>query len=70
MAALFYEIILGKPPYEELGRAEVVERYERHDFPSLNEIEPGYATVIKKCWYDYYASIQELEDDLPAAPAA
>jgi len=65
MGALFYEIILGKPPYEELGRIEVVDRYKEQNFPSLDEIELGYATIIEKCWHDQYSSILELEADLP-----
>jgi serine/threonine protein kinase len=70
MAALFYEVILGKPPYGELSRQEVIERYERQEFPSLNEIETCYSMVIKKCWYDEYSSIHELEEDLPLPPVA
>ena len=65
MGALFYEIILGKPPYEDLSRTEVVQRYKEHNFPSLREIEFGYATIIEKCWHDRYYSILELEADLP-----
>jgi serine/threonine protein kinase len=70
MAALFYEIISGRPPFMELNRQEVIKRYERQEFPSLNEIEACYSIVIKKCWYDEYSSIHELEEDLPPPPVA
>lgn len=70
IGALFYEIITGKAPYEELNRVNVVERYKEKKFPSLDEIEPGYAMIIGKCWRDKYTSIQELEADLPLLPLA
>lgn len=65
MGALFYEILLGSPPYEQLCEAEVEKRYREWDFPSLDGIELGYAMIIQKCWRDQYSSIQELERDLP-----
>lgn len=34
-------------------------------FPSLEDIEPSYATIIGKCWHDDYSSIPELICDLP-----
>ena len=52
IGALFYEIMLGKPPYEELSRSEVVQRYKEHNFPSLHKIEFGYTSTIEKCWHD------------------
>lgn len=66
MGALFYEIILGKVPNAELNRSDVVERFKRQSFPSLDEIEPGYAAVIDNCWHDKYSSIQQLEAGLPS----
>jgi len=65
MGALFYEIILGKPPYEKLSRTEVVQQYSERNFPSLDAIEPAYGIIIDNCWHDKYASIQQLETDLP-----
>jgi hypothetical protein len=65
LGALFYEIILGKPPYEELGRDEVIQGYAEQKFPSLEDIEPSYATIIRKCWHDDYSSIQDLICDFP-----
>ena len=70
IAALFYEIILEKPPYEKLGREEVVRRYALQDFPSVEDIEPAYAVIIEKCWHDEYSSIQHLTCDLPQLPFA
>jgi serine/threonine protein kinase len=70
MGALFYEIILGRAPYDELNRAEVVERYKQQKFPSLDKIETGYATIINKCWRDHYSSIQELIAEFPPLPLA
>lgn len=70
IGALFYEIILGKPPYEELSREEVVRRYAVQKFPSVEEIEHGYAVIIEKCWHDEYSSIQQLTCDLPQLPFA
>ena len=68
IGALFYEIILGKPPYDGLEREQVVQRYAEHKFPSLEDINPAYALIIEKCWHDEYTSIQELACDLPQLP--
>jgi hypothetical protein len=68
LGALFYEIILGKPPCEELSQEEVVRRYAEQKFPSLEDIEVGYAMIIGKCWHDEYSSIQDLICDLPYLP--
>jgi serine/threonine protein kinase len=65
IGGLFYEIILGTPPYQELDRADIMARYKHRVFPSLAGIDPGYATIINNCWRDRYSSIQELESDLP-----
>ena len=65
MGALFYEIILGKPPYENIDRAEVLERYRELAFPDIADIAGSYAAIIENCWYDKYSFIQELEADLP-----
>jgi len=65
MGALFYEIIVGKPPFDDLNRAEVVERFKQQTLPSLDAIEHTYATIIANCWNDKYSSFQELEADLP-----
>ena len=70
IGGLFYEIILGIPPYQELERIEVIERYKEGDFPSLSGIDPGYAAIINNCWHDKYSSFQELEMDLPPLPQA
>jgi len=66
MGALFYEIIVGKPPFDDLNRAEVVERFKQQTLPSLDAIEHTYATIIANCWNDKYSSFQELEADLPS----
>lgn len=65
MGALFYEIITGKAPYKDLNRGHVFERYKEQSFPSLEEIETSYATIIERCWHDNYTSILELQADLP-----
>ena len=65
MGALFYEIIVGKPPFEDLNRAEVVERFKQQTLPSLDAIEHAYATIIENCWNDKYSSFKELKTDLP-----
>ena len=65
MGALFYEIIVGKPPFEDLNRAEVIEQYKQQNLPCLGTIERPYATVIENCWNDKYSSFQELTVDLP-----
>ena len=70
MGALFYEIILGRPPYEDLNRAEVIERYREVAFHSLEDVDCSYAAIIGNCWHDQYSSIQELEADLPPLPPA
>jgi len=54
-----------KPPYEDLNRAEVIERYRELVFPDIADIAGSYGAIIENCWYDNYSSIQELEADLP-----
>ena len=65
MGALFYEIIVGKPPFAELNRAQVVERFKQRTLPSLEAIEPAYAIIIQNCWNDKYSSFKELKADIP-----
>jgi serine/threonine protein kinase len=65
MGALFYEIIVGEPPFKELNRAEVVERFKQKDLPALDAIEHAYAIIIENCWNDKYSSFQELQADIP-----
>lgn len=61
---------LGSDTYDGLRREQVVQRYAEHKFPSLEDINPGYALIIEKCWHDEYTSIQELTCDLLQLPVA
>jgi serine/threonine protein kinase len=64
IGGLFYEIISGNPPYAELDRSEVVSRYARNIFASLDGFDPDYARIMDNCWNERYSSIQALANDL------
>jgi hypothetical protein len=58
----------GKSSIRRIESAEVVVRYKQQNFPSLDEIATGYATLINNCWHDNYSSIKELGVEFPPLP--
>ena len=70
IGGLSFEIISGKPPYEELDRSEVSMHYRNKVFPSLDRFDPDYARIIHNCWNERYSSIRALENDLPPLSSA
>jgi serine/threonine protein kinase len=67
VGSLFYEILsCSGPPYKDRSSSEVLRRFGKHDFPSLENIRPEpYATIIHNCWSEQYQSISDLQTDLP-----
>jgi hypothetical protein len=47
LGSAIYEIVTGHKPYEELGEAEVKERYIKRQFPDVNTVFAG--EIIQKC---------------------
>jgi serine/threonine protein kinase len=66
IGCLLYEILTGTRPYADLHSADIEERYQASNFPSIDGIElHGFAPVIQKCWNECYRNIFDLEKDLP-----
>lgn len=69
VGSLFYEILQGTQPYEDVESTEVHKRFESFVFPPLNCMRPDYfAEVVEKCWNTGYNSIVELQIDLNRFP--
>lgn len=67
IGSLFYEILMGAPPYEDSESTEVLTKYKERLFPSVENIRPeGYGSLISKCWNEYYPSIMDVQNDLPS----
>jgi len=65
VGSLFYEVLEGSQPYQDIKSPEVRRRFNSLLFPPLNRMEPDYlARVVWKCWNEVYNSISELQVDL------
>jgi serine/threonine protein kinase len=64
LGSLFFEILTGKPPYDDLDSTSVENRYEDGAFPALDGISPEYARIIDHCWNNQYISILEIGVDI------
>jgi serine/threonine protein kinase len=66
LGSLFFEILSGKRPYEEVNSCTVERRYQEGEFACLDGIqEREWARIIDKCWKEEYACIDEVQDELP-----
>jgi len=65
VGSLFYEIMEGSQPYQDIKSPEVRRRFNSLVFPPLDHMQPDYlARVVRKCWNEEYNSISELQVDL------
>jgi serine/threonine protein kinase len=65
VGSLFFEILEGRQPYDEIESDEVENRIESSIFPPLDALEPDYfAAIIGKCWKIQYSSVEDLQVDL------
>ena len=70
VGSLFYEILRGVQPYQDVESAEVHKLFESLVFPPLDCMRPDYfAEVIEKCWHTGYNSAADLQNDLNRFPS-
>jgi serine/threonine protein kinase len=71
IGSLLYEILEGKPPYNDLTSLSIRRRYISHVFPKLEDKNlHGYEIIIKRSWEEHYRSMDEMEMDLPTSKTA
>ncbi|KAL9046520.1 MAG: hypothetical protein Q9214_000661 [Letrouitia sp. 1 TL-2023] len=58
---LIYEIVTGKPPYDELEDNDVEKLFKREEFPSTFDVYLG--GVIRGCWVGNYETVKQILDD-------
>lgn len=64
IGSLFFEILSGKRPYDDVDSGTVELRYKNHEFPSLDSMDQNYARIVDKCWNDRYCCIEDIEYEL------
>jgi serine/threonine protein kinase len=65
IGSLFYEILEGIQPYEDIKSSDVRKRFDSLVLPSFSRQQPSYlARAIGKCWRGEYKSITDLQSDL------
>jgi serine/threonine protein kinase len=60
IGSLIYEIVTGKPPYDELEGDEVKKLFKRAEFPSMANICLG--SIIRGCWISAYETVKQVLD--------
>ena len=65
LGSTLYEIMTGKPPYEDVSSAEVKQLYQDSQFPNLDGICGG--EVIRSCWLLKIKSLDEVLTLIEAA---
>lgn len=63
LGSTFYEILVGKKPYEGRDDAEIEQAFRNGSFPSLESL-PALNTVILNCWSGRYKTTSELLGDV------
>lgn len=63
LGSTFYEILIGRKPYEGLDDAEIERAFRKGSFPSLESL-PALNTVIFNCWHGQYQTTAELLQDV------
>ena len=58
LGSTIYNIMTGRPPFQELPSNEVEKFFKASTFPELTDILCG--EVIQRCWYNEVASAQEI----------
>lgn len=63
LGSTFYEILVGKKPYEGWDVIEIQQAFRNGNFPSLESL-PALDTVILNCWSGRYKTTTELLEDV------
>jgi serine/threonine protein kinase len=59
LGSTFYEILMGRKPYEGRDDAEIEGAFRRGDFPNLKSLS-ALNTVISNCWSGQYQTSADL----------
>ena len=68
IGCLFFEILTGKRPYDDVESIAIEQRFQDRVFPGLNGIDSDFARIIDKCWNERYSSVEEIQWDFPVEP--
>ena len=68
IGCLFFEILTGKRPYDDVESVAVERRFQDRVFPSLDGIDSDFARIIDKCWNERYSNVEEIQWDFPVKP--
>lgn len=69
LGSTFYEILLGKKPYEEMKEEEIQRLFSAKVFPTLEGIEDQqWRKIVWKCWMCEYGQASEIIEDVPSVP--
>ncbi|KAI0104208.1 kinase-like protein [Nemania sp. FL0031] len=60
LGTCMYEIMAWMRSFHELPSHEVGGRYERSEFPSLDNIPVVVAQAIRNCWHEIYDCVEEV----------
>jgi serine/threonine protein kinase len=60
IGSLIYEIVMGRPPYDELEDDDVVKLFQQADFPLTGNIYLG--GIIRGCWVGEYETVKQVLD--------
>jgi serine/threonine protein kinase len=63
LGSTFYEILVGKKPYEGSDDIEIEQAFKNGNFPRLETL-PALSMVIFKCWSGQYQTAAELLQDI------
>ena len=68
IGCLFFEILTGKRPYDDVESVAVEQRFQDRVFPGLDGIDSDFARIIDKCWKERYSNVEEIQWDFPVEP--
>lgn len=63
LGSTFYEMLLGKPPFQGLSELAIQESFKDERYPSLEPL-PALQSIIANCWGQQYETVDELSHDL------
>ena len=64
IGSLIYEIVTGKPPYDELEVDDVERLFKRAEFPSTADVYLG--GIIRGCWIGGFETVKQVLDAMLA----
>ncbi|KAI1124019.1 kinase-like protein [Nemania abortiva] len=63
LGSTFYEMLVGRKPYDGMEHREIEEAIRNGNFPSLESL-PALKTIILDCWNGRYKAATELLEDV------